>query len=72
MIVASDGVWDSWKFREFSDFVRESVLVHNTDSQSLSEGIVVKSMGIASTQFGSRNIDDMSLVCWRVCGSAGC
>lgn len=69
LVVASDGVWDSWKSGEFSDFVRESVLVHGGDSQSLSESIVVKSMGIASALFGSRNVDDASLVCWRVCRS---
>lgn len=58
--VASDGIWDCWKYEDLQDYINSKIAqldVENTVEQTLNESIAR-----AISNFGNKHYDDASLV----------
>jgi len=58
--VASDGVWDCWKFEDFAAYCNK--LLETKKIQDLGDIVLTESISKAITNFGAKNFDDASLV----------
>lgn len=61
IVVASDGVWDCWKFGDFADYVN-SCLAANPDVKKVAKVILSHTVKRAIASFGPRSYDDTSVV----------
>jgi serine/threonine protein phosphatase PrpC len=53
--VASDGLWDCWKYEDYDAFCRKSS----------GKEILTKTVDLAIATFGAKHFDDTSVVVWR-------
>jgi len=59
--VGSDGIWDCWKFEDFSDFVTSTYKSSPNDLLKATTSIVSANVSRAKSLFGKRSFDDSSL-----------
>lgn len=59
--VGSDGIWDCWKFEDFSDFATSTYKGCPKDLLKAARTIVSTNVGRAKALFGKRSFDDSSL-----------
>jgi len=59
--VASDGIWDCWKFEDFSDFVTSTYKSCPGDLLKATTKIVRGNVERAKALFGKKSFDDSSL-----------
>jgi len=60
IFVASDGVWDCWKFEDFTAYCNK--LLETKKIADLGDIVLTESISKAITNFGAKNFDDASLV----------
>jgi serine/threonine protein phosphatase PrpC len=65
LAVASDGIWDCWKYEDFAKYLNDQ-LKKNIKVDSLVEYTLSESIRRAVANFGAKHYDDASLVCVRV------
>jgi len=61
ILVASDGIWDCWKYEDFAAFVN-SVAQQGVTLSGLAERTLEETMQRAVANFGSKSYDDAALV----------
>jgi len=59
--VGSDGIWDCWKFEDFSGFATSTYKNYPKDLLKAARNIVSTNVGRAKSLFGKRSFDDSSL-----------
>jgi len=67
LVVGSDGIWDCWKYGDFSNFVKLKIQQSKLKMIEVAEEVLDESIRRAVTNFGARHYDDASFVCWRIC-----
>ena len=65
IFIASDGVWDVWKFEDLATRIRTHVR-RGLSVQQLCDALVCESSDLASAVFGPEHCDDISCVAWYV------
>src|SRR5690348_6331768 len=65
VVVASDGIWDCWKFEDFTQYVTDQFNKGKT-LQDVGNTVLNESIQRAITNFGSKHYDDASLVLWQL------
>jgi serine/threonine protein phosphatase PrpC len=65
LLVASDGIWDCWKYEDFMQFVNDQF---NKGKNITDVGTTVLNESIqrAITNFGSKHYDDACIVIWQM------
>jgi len=58
--VGSDGIWDCWKFEDFSDFATQTVVTYSNDMFKSCRSVVNATVERAKALFGARSFDDAS------------
>jgi len=58
--VGSDGIWDCWKFEDFSDYATQTVMTYPKDVYKACRHVVSATVERAKALFGSRSFDDAS------------
>lgn len=61
VVVGSDGIWDCWKYEEFSEYINDK-LDKNPKVEAVVEQALNFSIEKAVANFGSKHYDDASLV----------
>jgi serine/threonine protein phosphatase PrpC len=61
--VASDGIWDCWKYEDLMEFVNQKLDRTNNDVEAVVEYALSESIQRAVTNFGAKHYDDASLIC---------
>jgi len=61
--VGSDGIWDCWKWDEFSDYVNGVMTKLNSNLKRVCESVLKHTIQRAKACFGEGSYDDASLVC---------
>lgn len=62
----SDGIWDCWKFEEFSDYCNQTHTRMNRDLKGANESVLDFTVKRAKQSFGVRAYDDASLCLLRL------
>lgn len=62
IILASDGIWDCWKYEEFCSFVNDCLQRKKRNIQEVGEDVLDESISRAITNFGSKHYDDACAV----------
>jgi serine/threonine protein phosphatase PrpC len=65
IVLASDGVWDVWRYEDFSLFINESIYKKNLNLHDLGEHIIEESIHRAVMNFGNKHYDDAAVVIWQ-------
>jgi len=66
--VASDGIWDCWKYQDYQDFTN-GLVAKGKDITQVCDIILDESIQRAITNFGAKHFDDASLVTISLPGS---
>jgi len=66
VVIASDGVWDCWKYEDFSEFVNEQTRKKALPIGEAGEVCLNESVTRAVANFGAKHYDDASVVFWRI------
>jgi len=67
VIVASDGIWDCWKYNDFTEFMNDTLTKQKEDVSGSVQTVLDESIKRAKANFGVKHFDDASLIAWRVC-----
>jgi len=62
IFVASDGVWDCWKFEEFTLATNKLLTARAGRLDEVGVSVLEESVAKATANFGARNIDDAALI----------
>ncbi len=65
IILASDGIWDCWKYEDFAQFVLDEQYKKGRTIAETGEAALEESITRAINNFGAKHFDDASLVGWR-------
>jgi serine/threonine protein phosphatase PrpC len=65
IIVASDGVWDCWRYENFQEFVNDQLFKKKLDVVQTGESALDESITRAITNFGSKHYDDACLIAFK-------
>lgn len=63
ILLASDGIWDCWKYDDFAELVKDCYSAGKSTS-AVGEQILEESVSRAISNFGAKHFDDASLVLW--------
>jgi serine/threonine protein phosphatase PrpC len=68
ILLASDGIWDCWKYEEFHTYCNEQLLKQNdiNNISMMGEITLDESICRAITNFGNKHYDDACLVVWKI------
>lgn len=66
LVVASDGIWDCWKYDDFAEYVSTQLIVKHSNVTQAGDNILDESISRAVHNFGAKHYDDAALVmfCW--------
>jgi serine/threonine protein phosphatase PrpC len=62
VLLASDGIWDCWKYEDFMGFVNDCAYKHKQTIAELGDTVLTESIKRAITNFGSKHYDDACVV----------
>ena len=65
IILASDGVWDCWKYEEFHAFLHSLTHAQQLSTGQAGERALDESMDRAIANFGTKHFDDACLITWQ-------
>jgi serine/threonine protein phosphatase PrpC len=65
IFVASDGVWDCWKYDDLMQFINDELIKRNKNLLEMGEAVLEESISRAITNFGAKHYDDACLVVWQ-------
>jgi serine/threonine protein phosphatase PrpC len=68
ILLASDGIWDCWKYQDYQDFTN-GLGAKGKDITQVCDIILDESIQRAITNFGAKHFDDASLVTISLPGS---
>ena len=63
-MLASDGIWDNWKYDDFSKYCIEKYYNQHKNIIEFGQHILDESIRKGKANFGVNNFDDASLVCF--------
>jgi len=66
ILLASDGVWDCWKYNDLHLFVNDNLYSKKLSLTQAGDTALNESIHRAITNFGSRHYDDAALVMWQL------
>jgi len=69
VVIASDGIWDCWRYEEFGQFLNEQTRKKSIPIAEAGEIVLNESVTRAVTNFGAKHYDDASVVTWRIGGN---
>eukprot|EP00483_Globobulimina_turgida_P004541 UN04550 len=61
--VGSDGVWDCWKWDDFSDYVNGVMSKYGNKLETVTRTVLKHTVQRAKACFGEGSYDDASLIC---------
>jgi len=65
VVIASDGVWDCWKYEDFCTFINDLIYKKKKSIHEVGEMILDESIQRAITNFGTKHFDDAAIVLWQ-------
>jgi len=65
IIVASDGIWDCWRYEDFAEYVSQQILSKKLPLSQAGDVILDESITRAVHNFGAKHYDDAALVLWQ-------
>jgi len=65
IFVASDGVWDCWKYDDLMQFINDELIQRHKTLLEMGEDVLEESISRAITNFGAKHYDDACLVVWQ-------
>lgn len=66
VVVATDGVWDCWKYNDFVDYFNDQLTSFKGNIKTTVQMVLKETIKRAKHNFGIRHFDDASLICWRL------
>jgi serine/threonine protein phosphatase PrpC len=66
IVVASDGIWDCWKYDDFTEYMNDTLRDVKESVKEAVERVLQESVKRAKANFGVKNFDDASLIGWRI------
>jgi len=63
IVVGTDGIWDCWKWEDFSDYVNGMMTKHDNQLDTVTKIVLKHTVQRAKACFGEASYDDASLVC---------
>jgi serine/threonine protein phosphatase PrpC len=66
VIVASDGIWDCWKYNDFTEYMNDTLREADENIKDSVERVLQESIRRAKANFGVKHFDDASLIGWRI------
>ena len=70
VVLASDGIWDCWKYEEFHTYLTTLLFDRHVSVGAMGETALDETMERAIANFGNKHYDDACLVVWQF-GSGG-
>ena len=67
IVLASDGVWDCWKYEEFHAYVDNLRYGKQLTIREACEATLEQTIHRAVSLFGEKDFDDATLIMWRFC-----
>jgi len=64
--VATDGIWDCWKYPDFAKMLNDMVRDESLSTIAVGQQLLSKSYFNACLNFGTKQLDDATLVMWRM------
>lgn len=65
IFVASDGVWDCWRYDDLMQFINDELYKRGKNLLEMGEAVLEESISRAITNFGAKHYDDACLVVWQ-------
>ncbi len=65
IVLASDGIWDCWKYEEFAQFMVDEQYKKGRSIAESSEAVLEESITRAISNFGAKHFDDACIVGWK-------
>jgi len=66
IILASDGIWDCWRYEDFHAFIHGLLHSKNLSVGQAGEAALEESMERAIANFGNKHFDDACLITWQL------
>jgi len=66
VVVASDGIWDCWKYNDFTEYMNDTLRETDENIKESVERVLQESIRRAKANFGVKHFDDASLIGWRI------
>ena len=70
VVLASDGIWDCWKYEEFHAYLCALLFERRLSVGAMGETALDESMERAIANFGNKHYDDACVVVWQFGGSS--